>query len=139
MRVTASALLLLLLAGSSLAAQEESRWRRVHTYEDAFIEMEVIRLSVGDHGRVRFRTVFDETGPMGRLWGTKYKSSIEEIEFQCSEGAYRVTEVVLLDAKSKVIRVVEAGSSAGWKTAGPGSVMGRLSAAACRMIVEKRL
>ena len=67
MRIMASVRLLLLPA--PLVAQGQSQWQRVYTYEDAIIEMEVIRLSVGDFGRVRFRTVFDEAGPMGRLGG----------------------------------------------------------------------
>ena len=129
---------LMLLAGP-LAAQEKSQWQRVYTYEDAVIEMEVIRLSFGNFGRVRFRTVFDEPGPLGRLRGIRYKSSVEEMEFHCAERGYRITEMVLLDAEGKVIQSFKAGGSQEWKVAESGSMMGRLTDAACRMIAEKRL
>ncbi len=140
MRVVALVLLLLAAAGSP-AAQEKSRWRRVYTFEDAYVEMEVRRiwLSSDGYGRVRFRTVFDEAGPMGRLGGVSYRSSVEDVEIECSERAYRVAEVLLLDAGGRVVRTLQASRSAEWRVAGRGSVMGRQLDAACRMFAEKKL
>ena len=130
--------MLMVLTGS-LVAQEKSEWRRVYTYDDAVIEMEVIKLSFGDFGRVRFRTVFDKPETLRGAPGAKYKSSIEDIEFQCVERVYRVTETALLDAKGKVIRSYKADQPGGWKVVRFGSMMEKLFAPACRMIAEKKM
>ncbi len=58
------AILLALALVGAAAAQQKSKWVRVYTYDDAVIEMEEINLSFGNFGRVRFRTVFDESRPL---------------------------------------------------------------------------
>jgi hypothetical protein len=137
MRITAC--VLLLLAAGSLAAQEQSRWRRVHTYEDAFIEMEEIKLSFGNFGRVRFRTVFDESQELRGSPGVKYKSRVEDMELMCAERQYRVTELTYLGAGGKVLRTYKAGPDAEWRVAPHGGMMEKLLAPACRMIERKKL
>lgn len=130
-------LLTLALAGS-LAAQEKSKWRRVYTYEDAVIEMEEINLSFGDFGRVRFRTVFDETRTLRGKPGAEYKTVVDDLEIMCAERQYRVTESVFLDSKGRAIQTYKAGASEPWKHA-RSSMMERLLYPACRMIANKKL
>ncbi len=137
MRIIATFLLLLLPA--PLAAQEQSQWQRVYTYEDAVIEMEVIKVSFGNYGRVKFRTVFDELGPMGMLNGIKYKSSIEDIQFDCGERVYRITEIVLLDPGDKIIHSIRSDEAQAWKVVESNTIMERMFDSACRMIAEKKL
>jgi hypothetical protein len=137
MRVT-GCVLLLVLAGS-LVAQEKSKWRRVYTYDDSFIEMEVIKLSFGNFGRVRFRTVYDKPETLRGITGVKYKSHIEDMELMCAQRRYRVTGTDFLDARGKVIRSYKADESEGWKVVRFGSMMEKLFVPACRMIAEKKL
>jgi hypothetical protein len=88
MRISAF-LLALLLAGAA-AAQQKSKWVRVHTYEDAVIEMEEIQLSFGNFGRVRFRTVFDEPRPLPGKADVPFKTVVEDMEIMCAERQYRL-------------------------------------------------
>src|SRR5690242_13622423 len=106
MRIMAC-LLLLVLTGS-LAAQEKSKWRRVYTYDDAVVEMEEIKMTFGDFGRVRFRTVYDKPETLGGSPPVKYKSDIADIEFQCEGAEYRVIQQDFLDSKGKVVRSYKA-------------------------------
>lgn len=130
---------LLLLTAGSLAAQEKSRWRRVHTYEDAVVEMEEIKLSFGNFGRVRFRTVFDESRELRGSPGVKYRSLVEDIELMCSERQYRVTELVFYDARGRALRAHKADPEAEWLVAPRGGMMEKLLSPACRMIERKKM
>ena len=133
------ACVLLLLTAGALAAQEQSRWRRVYTYDDAFIEMEEIKLSFGNFGRVRFRTVFDKPQALRGASGGKFKSRVEDMELMCAERQYRVTELTLLDARGRVLRTYKADPEAEWRVAPAGGMMEKLLAPACRMIERKKL
>ena len=124
---------------ASLVAQEKSKWRRVYTYDDAVIEMEVIRLSFGNFGRVRFRTVFDGPVELRGSPGVTYKSRIEDTELMCAERQYRVTEIVFLDAGGTAVRSYKAEGTGGWKVVRFGGMMEKLFVPACRMIAEKKL
>lgn len=130
---------LLLLAAGAPVAQEKSEWRRVHTYEDAFIEMEEIKLSFGNFGRVRFRTVFDESQEMRGSPGLKYKSRVEDTELMCAERQYRVTELTFFDARGRALRTYKADPDAEWLVAPSGGMMEKLLAPACRMIERKKM
>jgi hypothetical protein len=132
------ACLLLLVLTGSLVAQEKRKWRRVYTYEDAVIEMEEIKLSFGNFGRVRFRTVFDKPEDLRGRPGVKYKSILEDMEFKCADGEYRVTETIYLDKKGKVIQSYKADEAEGWKRV-KSDMMARLFTPACRMIAEKKM
>jgi hypothetical protein len=136
MRIKAG--LLLLLLACSLAAQDKSRWRRVYTFEDAVVEMEEIKLSFGNYGRVRFRTVYDKPEPLRGKPGVKYKTVVEDMEFKCAEGEYRVMETAYLDKNGKVVQSYKADESEAWKPV-KSVMMENLSGAACRMIARKKL
>ncbi len=129
----------ILLLAVPLAAQEGVRWRRVYTYEDAVVEMEEIKLSFGNFGRVRFRTVYDKLEPLRGSPGVEYKSEVEDLELMCAQRQYRVTERLLLDAQGKVIRSYKAEPDAGWKIIRAGGMMEKLFVPACRMIARKKL
>lgn len=129
----------LLLTAGSLAAQEQSRWRRVYTYDDAFIEMEEIKLSFGNFGRVRFRTVFDRAQELRGGPGVKYRSRVEDMELMCAERQYRVTELTYHDARGRLLRTYKADADAEWRVAPAGGMMEKLLAPACRMIERKKL
>src|SRR5215212_3094611 len=98
----------LLLSACPVVAQEKSQWRRVYTYDDAVIELEEIKLSFGNFGRVRFRTVFDKPKALRESPGVKYKSQIEDTELMCAQRQYRVNETTFLDARGRVVRSYKA-------------------------------
>lgn len=133
------ACVLLLLTAGPLAAQEQGRWRRVYTYEDAIIEMEEIKLSFGNFGRVRFRTVFDKSQELRGQPGVKFKSRVEDMELMCAERQYRVTELLYLDARGRLLRTHKAEPDAEWRVAPVGGMMEKLLAPACRMIERKKM
>jgi hypothetical protein len=130
---------LLLLTAGSLAAQEKSRWRRVYTFDDAVVEMEEIKLSFGNFGRVRFRTVFDESRELRGSPGVKYRSRVEDMELMCAERQYRVIELVFYDARGRAVRTHKADEDAEWSVAPPGGMMEKLLAPACRMIERRKM
>ena len=130
---------LVLLTAGALAAQEKSRWRRVYTYDDAVVEMEEIKLSFGNFGRVRFRTVFDESRELRGSPGRKYQGWVEDMELMCAERQYRVTELVFIDARGRALRTHKADPEAEWSYAPPGGMMEKLLAPACRMIERKKM
>ena len=138
MRILTCTLSLMLsaLAGS----QEDEKWRRIYTFEDAALEMNVSKVSFGTGkiGRVRFRTVLSKPEALKEMSGVKYKSRLETIEFKCAERQYRVYETSLLDPKGKAIKSFEMGMSEEWKAVKSGSMAGRMYAPACKLIDEKR-
>ena len=136
MRIRA-VLLSLALAGT-LAAQPKSKWARVHTYEDAVIEMEEINLSFGNFGRVRFRTVFDEPRPLPGKPDATYKTVVEDMEIMCAERQYRLGGSVYLDAKGAAVHSYKAGGDEEWEEVKT-HMMLRLLTPACRMIEKKKL
>ena len=136
MRISAF-LLTLALAGAA-AAQQKSRWVRVHTYEDAVIEMEEIQLSFGNFGRVRFRTVFDEPRPLPGKPDVLFKTVVEDMEILCAEQQYRLGSAVYLDAKGAAVHTYKARGDEEWEEVKT-HMMLRLLTPACRMIEKKKL
>ena len=132
------AFLLSLLLALTAAAQQRSKWLRVYTYDDAVIEMEEIKLSFGNFGRVRFRTVFDEPRPLPGKPGVKFKSIVEDLEIQCKEQQYRLSSAVYLDAKGEPVHVYKADGDEEWQEL-RSLMMQRLLASACRMMKKKKL
>lgn len=133
-----SALLLSLALALTVAAQRKSKWVRVHTYEDAVIEMEEIHLSFGNFGRVRFRTVYDEPRPLPGKPDVLYKTVVEDLEIMCAEQEYRLGDAVYLDAKGAVVHSYRAGREEEWQEV-KSHMMMRLLTPACRMIEKKKL
>ncbi len=133
-----SAILLTLLLAGAAAAQQKSKWVRVYTYDDAVIEMEEIKLSLGNFGRVRFRTVFKKPRPLPGEPGVKFKSVVEDLEIQCKEQEYRLSSAVYLDAKGAPVHVYKADGDEEWQEL-RSLMMQRLLDSACRMIEKKRL
>ena len=140
MRITACLVLTLALVGSPSAAQQKksNKWHRVYTYEDAVIEMEEVAFTFGNFGRVRFRTVFKKPQPMRGKPDVKYKTIIEDMELDCVESVYRVTETTFLDKKGEVIRSYKPDSPGPWKAA-RSVVTEQMLSPACRMIKERKL
>ena len=130
-------LLTLALAGTP-AAQQKSKWVRVHTYDDAVIEMEEINLSFGNFGRVRFRTVFDEPRPLPGSPGVIFKTVVEDMELLCAERQYRLSGAVYLDGKGAAVHTYKARGDEEWEEVKT-HMMLRLMTPACRMIEKKRL
>ena len=130
-------LLTLLLAGAA-AAQPKSKWVRVYTFDDSIIEMEEIKLSFGNFGRVRFRTIFDKSRPLPGKPGVKFKTIVEDLEIQCKEQEYRLSSSVYLDAKGAPVHVYKAEGDGEWQEL-RSLMMQRLLDSACRMIEKKRL
>ena len=130
--------LLSLLLALTAAARQKSKWVRVHTYEDAFIEMEEINLSFGNFGRVRFRTVFDEPRPLPGSPDVMFKTVVEDMEIMCAERQYRLGSAVYLDARGAAVRSYKAGADEEWEEVRT-HMMLRLLGPACRMIERKRL
>jgi hypothetical protein len=131
-------LLLTLVLAGTLAAQQKSKWVRVHTYEDAVIEMEEINLSFGNFGRVRFRTVFDEPRPLSGKSNVMFKTVVEDIEIMCAEQQYRLGEVVYFDGKGAVVYSSKPSGDEEWQEVKT-LMMQRLMNPACRMIEKKKM
>jgi hypothetical protein len=136
MRITAF-VLSLALAGAA-AAQPKQKWVRVHTYDDAVIEMEEINLSFGNFGRVRFRTVFKAPRPLHGKPDVKFKTVVEDMEILCAERKYRLGSAVYLDAKGAPVHSYKARGDEEWEEVRT-HMMLRLLTPACRMIEKKRL
>jgi hypothetical protein len=132
------ALLLTLLLAGTLAAQQKSKWLRVYTYDDAVIEMEEINLSFGNFGRVRFRTVFDESRPLPGKSDVLFKTVVEDLEIMCAEQQYRLSSAVYLSAKGAPVHVYKAGGDEEWEEL-RSHMMQRLLNSACRMIEKKKI
>jgi len=130
--------LLSLLLALTAAAQRKSKWLRVYTYDDAVIEMEEIKLSFGNFGRVRFRTVFRKPRPLPGKPDVKFKTVVEDLEIQCKEQEYRLSTAVYLDAKGEPVHVYKAEGDEEWQGL-RSLMMQRLLYSACRMIEKKKL
>ena len=130
-------LMALALAGAA-AAQQKSKWARVHTYEDSFIEMEEIHLSFGNFGRVRFRTVFDEPRPLPGRPGATYKTVVEDLEIMCAEQQYRLGTTAYFNEKGVIVHSYNAGKEEEWQEVRT-LMMQRLLVPACRMIEKKKM
>lgn len=130
-------LLTLALAGTS-AAQQKSKWVRVYTFEDAVIEMEEIKLSFGNFGRVRFRTVYDEPRPLPGKPDVMFKTVVEDMELMCAEQEYRLASAAYFDAKGASVYTYRAGGDEEWEEVRT-HMMLKLMTPACRMIEKKKL
>src|SRR5215218_1802354 len=127
------AFLLTLLLASAVAAQQRSKWVRVYTFDDAVIEMEEIQLSFGNFGRVRFRTVFKKPRPLPGKPDGLFKAVGEDLEIQCKEREYRLSDAVYLDRKGAPVYVFKAEREGEWETVKTHMMM-KLLDPACRMI-----
>ena len=121
-----------------LIAQEKDKWKRIYTFEDAKVEMNVsnVTFGLGEDARVHFRWTLAEPANVTQKSGTKYKSRVEVIEFVCMERRYRLVEVMLYDAKGNLILTDDAAGE--WKYLKAGSMMARLFGPACSLINEKQ-
>jgi hypothetical protein len=131
-------LLLSLLLALTAAAQRKGKWVRVYTYDDSVIEMEEIKLSFGNFGRVRFRTIFDKPRPMPGRPDVSYKTLVEDLEIQCKEREYRLSTAVYLDRKGAPVYVYKARGDEDWEEVKTHMMLNLLDPA-CRMIEKKRV
>jgi len=132
------AILFLLLLLPSTGAQEKDRWRRIITFEDSIVELNLSQVSFGEGniGRVRFRTTYSKPVPI--RGGGIYKSLIETIEFRCAERQYRLVKEEFFDKKGSIINSMETKTTTEWKDIKTLSTMERLMIPACELIKEKR-
>lgn len=139
MRIITCALLLLMLA-VLIAAQEKDKWRRIYTYEDSTIAMNVSRVTfgLGDDGKVMFRTVWSKPVALKETPGAQFKSRVETIEFRCAERRFRISEATLFDSDGKAVKSYEVDPSTKWEFVKSGGMMERLFGPACSLINEKR-
>src|SRR5204863_257343 len=86
------AILLLLLLLPITNAQEKEKWKRVITFDESVVDLNVSQVSFGegDIARVKFRTTFSKLVPI--RGGGNYKVLIEEMDFRCQERLYRLAE-----------------------------------------------
>jgi hypothetical protein len=131
-------LLLTLALVPAAAARQKVKWVRVYTFDDAVVEMEEIRLSFGNFGRVRFRTVFDRPRPLPGKPDVLFKTLVEDLEIQCKEREYRLSTAVYLDRKGAPVYVYKAEGDEGWEEVKT-HMMLKLLDPACRMIEKKKV
>ena len=133
--------ILLLLSFFHSNAQEKEKWERVYTFEDATIAMNTTTVTFAEEGTgsVRFRWNWSKPQPLSDASGTKYKSRVEAIEFDCARRRYRLREFTLFDEKSKSLLTREMEEQPlEWNFLKPGGMMERLFGPACRLIEKKR-
>jgi hypothetical protein len=124
-----------LLSSTCLTAQQLPEWYRVYTFDESIVEMNTSKLLLGGNiGRVRFRWTFDQPEALRGNPQLKYKSRLEEIEFNCADKRYRLYEVTFLDAAGKIIRSEEMSPPYEWYAVRSGSVMETIFAPACDLI-----
>jgi hypothetical protein len=120
-------------------AQEKDKWKRVYTYDDSVVEINESKLKQVDEraALADFRTVYSDQQPLRGKPGVKYKSRFETIEFRCTSGQYRVTEVKLLDSKGKTIDSYQMTEDEDWKSTKSGGMMQKLLGAACGILYQR--
>ena len=131
--------ILLLLSLLPLAdAQEKEKWKRVITFDESVVDLNVSQVSFGegDIARVKFRTTFSKLVPI--RGGGNYKVLVEAMDFRCQERLYRLAEETFFDKKGTVIPMSGTPVSAEWKQVKSQGTMERLLAPACDLIKEKR-
>ena len=127
-----------LLSPTSLWAQQLPEWYRVYTFDESTIDMNTSKVLLGgDIGRVKFRWTFDQPEALRGNPQLKYKSRLEEIEFNCSEKRYRLYEVTYLNAVGKIIGSEEMSPPYKWLLIRSGSVIGDMFGPACELIESK--
>ena len=133
-------MVILLLLTIPMFAQKKEKWIRIHTFEDAVIEMNATNITFGLYniGHVRFRWVYDKPEKIPSKPDVKFKSRIEIIEFKCEEKLYRLYEITYFDADNKLVHKIEGSPSAEWIELKRKGIMEKLFYPACSVIEEKR-
>lgn len=152
MKALACALFLSTASFFAMTQEQKDRWKRVFTGADSIVEVDVSKVTFGSLpvARVRFRTILSKPEALPRNSTVQYKTRIETIEFKCqindagsgsraiNETRYRLYEGSFLNEKGQIVKSFEWQPSEEWKEVKFGSTMERLSAAACKLISEKR-
>jgi len=105
----------------SVHGQSEIKWQRVTTSESFSVDVDPTSF-VYEPERVvsaRFRTVLVKPEPLENDPRKSYKTRIETMHFRLSDGAYRSSDISLLDSKDNAL--VTRAASADWKPARPSS------------------
>lgn len=119
LRIRAIVLLLGILVFVSPAHSQitEPAWQRVTTGEDFTVDVDTSSL-VFKTNRVleaRFRTEFSKSETLPGSPGVKYKSRLDTIQFSTADYSYRISQINLLDSKSKVVHSEPASDTKEWK------------------------
>ncbi|HYG79860.1 MAG TPA: surface-adhesin E family protein [Pyrinomonadaceae bacterium] len=139
MRKTLAALALI-LAPTTLNAQEKREWYRVYTFEESVIEMntQLVSFSGKSTGRVRFRWSFEKPQRWGAKGGVEYRSRLEVVEFDCKEKRYRHSALTLFDASGRTVHAEEMDWFGPWTPVAYQSFTNRLYEPACRLLEVRR-
>jgi hypothetical protein len=132
------AILLLSMMLPLTTAQEKEKWKRVITFDESVVDLNVSQVSFGegDIAQVKFRTTYSKLVPV--RGGGNYKVLVEVMDFRCQERLYRLSEETFFDKKGTVIPMPGTSVSAEWKPVKSQGMMERLLAPACELIKEKR-
>jgi surface-adhesin protein E len=128
-----------LFSSTTLFSQQLPTWYRVYTFDESIVEMNttLVTLISNDISRVRFRWTLNQPEALKAEPKVTYKSRLEVIEFNCSEGRYRPYHLTLLDTTGKIVRVEEMDPPGEWHTATSGSMMEKLLQPACGLVKNK--
>ncbi len=139
MRHLASALFLLVLFCVA-SAQEKEKWQRLYTFDTSVIDIDKANVvfNTKGTGRVRFRISLSKSATVPGEPTLTYKRIIQTMEYNCTEGLYRVFDITRYDGKGEVVQAEKIGGNGEWKSVYSASLTERLYEAACRLIREKR-
>lgn len=116
-------------------AQTPSEWRRVHTFDDSFIEMNTSLLTriSKDITRVRFRWTFTQPQPLSET--LQYHSKLEVKEFNCSGDRARTYHVTFLNSQGDIVHIDDTPGE--WRKASANGMLNKMFVAACDLIKIK--
>lgn len=159
--------IVLFLLTAVVAAQEEQKWQRIYTGDEALIEVDTSNVVFAEYGvftkvdfasarigRVSVRTIYSKPQALREDKLVRHQKRLETIEFDCGRSRpagelkiypardvvrrYRILKTVLLDSKDKPVKEIETTASEDWRTIKFGTMMDRLSEPACKLIDEKK-
>ncbi|HXQ33299.1 MAG TPA: surface-adhesin E family protein, partial [Anaerolineales bacterium] len=119
----------------SATAQTSPEWKRVHTFDDSFIEMNT---SLWTHAskdvkRVRFRWTF--TQPQQLSDTLQYQSKLEVKEINCSEKRTRTYQVTFFNSRGGIVHTED--KLGEWRSASSSGMLQKMFVAACELIDPK--
>src|SRR5262245_48669270 len=131
-------LFVIVLSLNSIVVNSQSlpEWFRVYTFDESTIEMNtaIVTSITKDVSRVRFRWTFNEPQSLGGTPGTRYRSQLEVMEFNCSLKTYRPYHVTFFDAAGNIVRIND--SPGEWHSVYHDSMTEKLFVPGCDLIAK---
>ena len=124
--------LIILVSVTIGLSQTSSRWYRVQTLDDSFIDMDTFSAEFGGRtlGRVSFRWTFESNQPLnGQL---SYRERLDLVNVNCEKNRFWTQDVKYLDSNGKVVFEKQA-SSTEWLEAG-NAITANMIFAACELV-----